>query len=104
MNAATMDTLTRALNMSQITVHRPPPFPAKVTSSRYRGYVDEHGTADAWELDALDPPVLAGLITSSVMRHWDPDIHGHNCEIVAARREQLRRDMRSNPETLMERL
>lgn len=60
-----------ALNMDQIEQYRPPPFPAKLSSSRYEGYVEEHGTTMAWELDALEPKVLDALIREEVLKHWD---------------------------------
>jgi len=60
-----------ALNMDQIRQYNPPPLPAKTTSSRYASYQQEHGTDDAWELDALKPRVLDKLIRDSVAEHWD---------------------------------
>jgi hypothetical protein len=48
-----------ALNIDQ--VERLPPNPAKETDSRYAGYVEEFGR-ECWELDALDPAVIADLI------------------------------------------
>lgn len=60
-----------ALNMDQIKQYDPPPFPAKMTSARYKSYIDEHQTADAWELDALKPDVLKRLIEQNVDRYYD---------------------------------
>lgn len=51
-----------ALNMDQVEQFQPPPNPAKMTDSRFRGYMAEHGD-ESWELDALDPATLAGLIS-----------------------------------------
>lgn len=59
----TMDRI--ALNMDQIEQYQPPPNPAKVTDSRWAGYVDQWGR-DSWELDALEPTVLAGMVKDSV--------------------------------------
>jgi hypothetical protein len=56
-----------ALNMDQIDEYGPPPNPAKTTDSRYAGYIAEFG-AESWELDALEPRVIAELIRSNVMR------------------------------------
>lgn len=86
-----------ALNMDQIDEYDPPPFPAKMTSSRYEGYVDEHGTDSAWELDALEPSVLRQLIREEVEALFDPDIHAELVGDVAARRQQVRNGM-SDPE------
>jgi len=54
-----------ALNRDQIDEFNPPPNPAKLTDSRARGYIDEHG-ASSWELDALDPDTLDQLIRSRI--------------------------------------
>lgn len=50
-----------ALNMDQVTEYDPPPNFAKVTDSRCAGYIREFGE-DSWELDALEPAVIEGLI------------------------------------------
>ena len=62
-----------ALNMDQVREFNPPPNPAKFTDSRYRNYVIEHG-GESWELDALDPPTLAGLIEDRVLALRDDAI------------------------------
>lgn len=54
-----------ALNRDQINQYQPPPNPAKSTDSRFQGYMDEHGD-ESWELDALEPQVLADLIRAKV--------------------------------------
>jgi hypothetical protein len=50
-----------ALNLDQVELYRPPPNPAKETDSRYAAYVRRYG-ADCWELDALNPTVIAHRI------------------------------------------
>jgi len=82
-----------ALSLDQIHRYSPPPFPAKMTSARYKSYVDEHGINDAWELDALNPNVLRDLITENVNEYFDESIHASNERIVAARREEMRERM-----------
>lgn len=57
-----------ALTMDQIRQYNPPPNFAKQTDSRTRWYIEQFGTEDAWELDALSPDVVDALITS----HVDP--------------------------------
>jgi hypothetical protein len=54
-----------ALNMDQVDQYGPPPNPAKDTDSRSDAYVAEFGDS-SWELDALDPPVIAALIRDEV--------------------------------------
>ena len=54
-----------ALNMDQVERYSPPPNPAKITDSRSTAYIAEFGN-ESWELDALEPRVIADLITKSV--------------------------------------
>lgn len=58
---ARVDVRRLALNMDQVNTYDPPPNPAKDTDSRFIGYRDEFGD-ESWELDALEPQVLAGLV------------------------------------------
>lgn len=62
-----------ALNMDQIERYQPPENPAKVTDSRYQAYVIEYGDS-SWELDALEPRVLADLVIDFVEANRDPDL------------------------------
>lgn len=39
---------------------------AKTTDARYERYVQETGLTESWELDALEPAVLAQLIETEV--------------------------------------
>lgn len=64
-----------ALNMDQVEQYNPPPNPAKTTDSRYSAYIAEFG-AESWELDALEPRVIAALIRDNIRRFlekpkWD---------------------------------
>lgn len=61
-----------ALNMAQIQQYNPPANPAKVSDGRAKAYIEQYGTS-SWELDALEPTVLAGLVTRSVLRIRDED-------------------------------
>jgi hypothetical protein len=62
-----------ALNMDQVEEYEPPPNPAKTTDSRYGAYIAEFG-AESWELDALEPAVIAGLIRTAVTALIDQDL------------------------------
>lgn len=84
-----------ALNMDQIELYDPPPFPAKISSSRYNRYVEEHETDDAWELDALEPTVLEALIRSSVRARFRQRIHDENQDEVAALRGEMTHRMQA---------
>ena len=62
-----------ALNMPQIDQYKPPPNPAKLTDSRCEGYIQRYGSK-CWELDALEPNVLADLVESAVLQFRDDDL------------------------------
>lgn len=59
-----------ALNIDQVAQYTPPPNPAKTDDSRYAGYAQEFGD-ESWELDALDPTLLAGLVGDAIGRVRD---------------------------------
>jgi hypothetical protein len=69
-NQFQMVVIRLALNMDQIEEFEPPPNPAKVTDSRATDYMEEYGTS-SWELDALDPPTMEGLIQEAFDNHVD---------------------------------
>jgi hypothetical protein len=58
-----------ALNRNQTRTL--PPNPAKETDTRYAAYVREQKTRQCWELDALSPDVIVGLIRSELDRLID---------------------------------
>lgn len=62
---APLDVRRLALNMDQVTEYQPPPNPAKETDSRFAGYIQTYGD-ESWELDALEPDVLANLVRTQV--------------------------------------
>jgi hypothetical protein len=61
-----------ALTMEQVREYNPPPNPAKMTDSRAAKYVEEHG-ADSWEVDALNPTILAEIIETAFQSVTDMD-------------------------------
>ena len=78
-----------ALNWEQIDQYNPPPNPAKLTDSRAQGYIEEFG-GSSWELDALDPDTLDGLIREAIERHMDREKFEARKRLQAAGRTQLR--------------
>lgn len=60
-----LDVRRLALNMPQVEQYDPPPNPAKETDSRFAGYIKSYGD-ESWELDALEPDVLASLVRREV--------------------------------------
>jgi hypothetical protein len=72
-----------ALTMAQVTQYNPPPNPAKMTDPRAAGYVDQFGD-QSWEVDALPPNILAGIITTAFTGVVDEEA----MDIVKAREER----------------
>lgn len=62
-----------ALTMPQIEEHNPPPNPTKMTDSRAQGYIKQYGE-DSWELDALEPDILAALLKDAIVKYQDSDL------------------------------
>ena len=77
-----------ALNRDQIDQYNPPPNPAKLTDARAQGYIAAHGY-QSWELDALEPQVLADLITAEVLEHRDEELFAERAREEAEHRELL---------------
>lgn len=77
-----------ALNMDQVRQYSPPPNPAKLTDSRASSYVDLYGD-DSWELDALEPQVLAALISDTIDTLRDDDLWQEMVEQESRERELL---------------
>jgi hypothetical protein len=77
-----------ALTMDQIEQYNPPPNPAKLTDSRSDKYVEEFGT-ESWELDALEPAVLAQLVEDKVAEYRDEDLYQEAEDRQEAAREKL---------------
>lgn len=78
-----------ALNMPQIDEMNPPPNPAKMTDSRFGGYVDQYGT-ESWELDALPPQFISELIDSTIQSYVDQDAYDEVIEKENAQKDQMR--------------
>jgi hypothetical protein len=60
-----------ALTMDQVQQYAPPPNFAKETDTRYAAYVEQFGTPDCWELDALSPTVITDLIRDEILKLVD---------------------------------
>jgi hypothetical protein len=54
------------LNMDQVEEYNLVPDPAKQTDSRFQAYSEEYNTDESWELDALTPSVIDGLIRTAI--------------------------------------
>lgn len=58
------------LTMEQIKKYKLPPNPTKVTDSRAKEYIAEHGRT-CWEVDALDPEVLTAIVDTHIRNEID---------------------------------
>jgi len=77
-----------ALNMDQIDQYDPPPNPAKITDARAEVYIAEFGKS-SWELDALEPSVLSGLVRTAVATMRDDGLWDAAVEEEQTHRDQL---------------
>jgi hypothetical protein len=77
-----------ALNIEQIELYNPPPNPAKVTDSRATSYISRYGSS-SWELDALEPTVIAAAIEQTVLSYRDDA----RWEAAVRLEEQHRKDL-----------
>ena len=83
-----------ALNQDQIRQYSPPPNPTKLTDARAGGYVAKYGN-DSWELDALEPSVIVGVIEDAILplrddQLWDEAVaeQGAHKGVLATHRDQ----------------
>jgi hypothetical protein len=79
-----------ALNWDQIEMYNPPPNFAKITDSRAVAYIAEYGE-DSWELDAMEPQVLAGLVREAVDGIRDDSTWAEDEEREELEKAQLRK-------------
>lgn len=86
--ARRIDVRRLALNMDQVEQYDPPPNPAKITDSRFEGYAAIHGE-ESWELDALEPQVLAKLVADECRTIIDNDAWEQSIEEEKEARREL---------------
>jgi hypothetical protein len=77
-----------ALNMNQIDQYNPPPNPAKITDSRSNSYIDQFGPS-SWELDALDPDVIKGMIQEMIFEYMPMELRESRLSLESAQREKM---------------
>lgn len=77
-----------ALSLAQVRDFGIPENPVKLSDGRARKYIAEYGTESCWELDALDPGVLTGLVGDNVARFRDDTLWD-----AAVEREKEERDL-----------
>jgi hypothetical protein len=69
-----------ALNMDQVLEMNPPPSPVKVTDSRTGGYIEQFGTEECWELDAIEPADLERLVEDAILARLDRELYDARIE------------------------
>lgn len=85
---AEVDVTKLALTMEQVEEYDPPPNPAKVSDSRASAYIAQHGDS-SWEVDALPPNVLAGLIRRELRKYVDQEM----MDVIIERENQDKKDL-----------
>jgi len=89
-----------ALNYDQVERYDPPPNPVKLSSSRARGYIEDHQTTSVWELDALDPLVISDLIGDAVREVRDERTWEASCRREDENKESLQNVHERWPEVI----
>ena len=78
-----------ALNFDQVEEYRPPPNPTKLKDSRAMDYITLYGM-ESWELDALEPQVLDGMISGAIEQFMDLGLYERMVEREEGEREAIR--------------
>lgn len=65
MFGADVELIRIGLNKEQIEKYNPPPAPVKEKDTRAKGFIAERGES-VWELDALDPAIIASLYEQQI--------------------------------------
>lgn len=68
-----VDVIQKAILEPQITKYGLSPMPTKLSDSKAKKWIAEHGAVSCVELDAIDPPDLEALIENDIMSFWDSD-------------------------------
>jgi hypothetical protein len=79
------------LNLEQIHSLDLPPNPAKETDKRYAEYVRATRCSESWELDALSPSIIDGLVDKAVCELIDFDVWREAAQREEQGRERLQR-------------
>lgn len=79
-----------ALNMDQVHEYNPPPNFAKLSDTRSKRYVSQYGR-QSWELDALQPDVLAGIVRAEIEPLIDADVWSETAAEEAEQKAVLKK-------------
>jgi len=78
-----------ALNYNQVEQYNPPPNFAKETDTRAADYINSFGV-NSWELDALSPTVIDGILETAISPYIDQDQWDTDLEQEIAKKEELK--------------
>lgn len=81
-----------ALTKDQIEKYQLPPAPAKTSDSMAKGWIEKNGNV-AWELDALEPPVLESIIDDAIQSQINPEILRERQNTVQTTRDQMQQSV-----------
>lgn len=87
-----------ALNIDQVEEGNLPPNPTKMSDSRASDYCERFGE-ECWEIDALPPDVLVGLIQSEIKERIDQELW----DFVLEEQEEGRAELQKFADDLRER-
>lgn len=76
------------LNRDQVNQYGLPPNPAKETDPNYKKYEAIHGS-QSWELDALQPDVLVGIVEQRLVEVLDAEAFNDQINLQELYRQQL---------------
>lgn len=88
MFGADVELIRIGLTKEQIKQYNPPPAPVKEKDTRAKGFVKEHGE-QVWELDALDPQVIADLYAEQIEALTDQSLYNEAQQREQREQEQL---------------
>lgn len=89
-HAIDIEVIKLALTPEQVEEYEPPPNPTKLTDSRAEAYIARHGM-ECWEVDALDPATLQGIITTAFEEIVDQDMMDEIMEREEKHKSALRK-------------
>lgn len=79
-----------ALSMRQVRQYSLIENPVKLTDGRAVKYIEKYQTTSSWELDALEPQVLEGLIEDNVLRYRNDDLYAERETLETKERALLK--------------
>lgn len=85
------------LTIEQVRKFKLPPNPAKENDIRFAGYAEKFGN-DSWELDALEPDVLASLVRNAVLRIRNKVAWNAALEVEAQQKARILSFATDNPD------